>query len=359
MLRPWQPDNIRGLLKVWRDGALTGGTGTAIGALLASGMGMGKCAVSIIAANTFGLERVLVIAPKAAIPDWRRELRRWHTRHPLIRHLSARKRWINIPVGWVLINYANIERWPELKDREWDLLIVDESQAVKEPTAKRTVMIFGGEWKGQLMKAIPCRKGLVVTGTPLKNRPEELFTQLHFLDPRRWHDRNGFIEAYYEADAGGTKPRPRVVTNKGRVVQNVKPRNLIHLGRELLATVLVRSHKDKAGLPPKHFEQVLVPPWEMGRPSADWFESVNWTKFFLGLELGEARTDAVSPADWAEVHQAGSRNPRTGSSHPTPYRRDQGSGGAGLSTDPHREDTGDLPPQTPSQAIRQDAEAGR
>src|SRR6266542_1732969 len=220
-LRPWQSDNIRGLLKVWRDGALTGGTGTAKGPLLASGMGMGKCAISIIAANSFGLERVLVIAPKAAIPDWRRELRRWDTSHPLIRHLSVRKRWIDIPVGWVLVNYANVDRWPELKDREWDLLIVDESQAVKEPSAKRTVMVFGGEWKGQLVKPIPCRKALVVTGTPLKNGTEELFTQLHFLNPRRWHDRNGFIEAYYEADTGGTKPRPRVVTNRGRVVQNV------------------------------------------------------------------------------------------------------------------------------------------
>jgi SNF2 family DNA or RNA helicase len=146
-LRPWQPGNVRGILKIWRDGSLTG-TGTAIGALLASAMGMGKCAISIIAANNFGLERVLVVCPKAAIPDWVRELKRWHTRHPLIRELSARKRWIDIPVGWVLVNYTNIDRFPELKEREWDLLIIDESQAVKEPTAKRTNLIFGGKWKG-------------------------------------------------------------------------------------------------------------------------------------------------------------------------------------------------------------------
>jgi SNF2-related domain/Helicase conserved C-terminal domain/Protein of unknown function (DUF2786) len=303
ILRPWQPENIRGLLTVWRDGALTGGTGSAKGPLLASGMGLGKTATAIVAANTFGLERVLVIAPKAAIPDWQRELRRWHTRYPLIRHLSARKRWLDIRVGWVLVNYANVDRWPELKDLDWDLLIVDEAQAVKEPSAKRTNFIFGGEWKGQTVKAIPCRKGLIVSGTPLKNRPEELFTQLQFLDPRRWHDRAGFIEAYYEADTGGTNPRPRVVTNKGRVVQNVKPRNLMHLGRELLGTVLVRSHKGKAGLPPKHFEQVLIPPWEMGRPSADWFNVTGWTKFLLGRELAELRTVAVTDQDWDEVRR--------------------------------------------------------
>jgi SNF2 family DNA or RNA helicase len=274
-LRPWQPDNVRGILKAWRDGSLTG-TGTAIGAMLASGMGMGKCAISIIAANTLGLERVLVIAPKAAIPDWHRELRRWHTRHPLIRHLSARKRWIDISTGWMLVNYANVDRWPELKEREWDLLILDESQAVKEPSAKRTNFIFGGKWRDKEIGPIPCRKALVVTGTPLKNRPEELFTQLHFLDPQHWPDRKTFINRYY--------PRGRQVTDRGRVVQNVKPRNLIRLGNELARTVLVRANKDTAGLPLKHFEQVLIPPFDMpsaptdqvaGQQAVMWFESMS------------------------------------------------------------------------------------
>jgi len=46
-LLPWQPDNIRNVLKVWRDSSLTG-HGNAKGPLLASAMGMGKCAISII-----------------------------------------------------------------------------------------------------------------------------------------------------------------------------------------------------------------------------------------------------------------------------------------------------------------------
>ncbi len=294
-LRPWQPDNIRGILKVWRDGSLIG-TGTAIGALLASSMGMGKCAISIVAANTAGLERVLVIAPKAAIPDWTRDIRRFHTRAPLIRHLSARKRWIDIPVGWVLLNYGNVERWPELKEKEWDLLILDEAQALKEPSAKRTKFIFGGEWKGKRVEPIPCRKAIVVSGTPLKNRPEEIFNTLHFLDAHHWTDRRVFIRQHY--------PKGHQVTNKGRVVQNVKPRNLVRLGEELVETVLVRSNKDKAGLPPKHFEQILSPCHKIPIPTGVWFDHKATEMFFLGLELKETRNIAIKTgrhAMWERV----------------------------------------------------------
>jgi SNF2 family DNA or RNA helicase len=308
-LYPWQPDNVRGILKVWRDGSLTG-TGTAIGALLASGMGMGKCSISIIAANTAGLERVLVIAPKAAIPDWIRDLRRFHTRTPLIRHLSARKRWIDIPVGWVLLNYANVDRWPELKAEPWDLLIVDEAQAVKEPSTKRTNFIFGGKWKGKTVKPIPCRKAIIVSGTPLKNRPEELFTQLHFLEPKRWSNRGAFIRQYYQDDVKTDRQgrehvrKVQINPHTGRVTQSFKTHNLIELGKTLYATVLVRAGKDDAGLPPKHFEQILSPVFEIPLHTAEWFDAKSAQLNMLGLALIEARKQALEGnASWDEVKE--------------------------------------------------------
>jgi hypothetical protein len=73
-LLPWQPDNIRNVLKVWRDGSLAG-HGNDERPAARSAMGMGKCAISIIAASTAGFERVLVIAPKAAIPKPRYAIR--------------------------------------------------------------------------------------------------------------------------------------------------------------------------------------------------------------------------------------------------------------------------------------------
>ena len=88
----------------------------------------------------------------------------------------------------------------ELRRRRWDLLVLDEAHATKEPERRRTVLIHGGVWKGKAYRAIPARKALVITGTPMKNRVEEMFTTLNFLDPDNWPDRDAFIDAHYEEE---------------------------------------------------------------------------------------------------------------------------------------------------------------
>jgi SNF2 family DNA or RNA helicase len=152
------------------------------------------------------------------------------------------------------------------------------------------------------VQRIPCRKALLVTGTPVKNRPEELFTQLHFLDPQSWPDRNIFINQYYPEDSQ--------VTDKGRVIQNVEPCNLASLNNELASTVLVRANKERAGLPPKHFEQILIPPFDLHLQDIVWLDSKTLQMFLTGIKLRDLRVRATACADpdikaelWAEVRR--------------------------------------------------------
>jgi SNF2 family DNA or RNA helicase len=251
-LRDPQPKSIEGILRVWEHGALVG-TGTARGALLADSMGLGKTASACVAASCANMKRILVIAPKAALPDWRREVHNWVNPHGAIHVLRSGQYWLDFNRGWVLVNYEMLEKFAsELRARTWDLMILDEAHATKEPTVRRTILIHGGVWREKAYSAIPCRKALVISGTPHKNRVEELFTTLNFLDPDNWPDRDAFIDAHYEED--------RIVTPSGRVVQNVALRNLDDLHRKLKSTVLVRTHKDDVqGMPAKRFERILVP----------------------------------------------------------------------------------------------------
>ena len=168
--------------------------------------------------------------------------------------------FFDFSVGWMVTNYEMLKRFAKgLRGRQWNLIILDEAQALKEPERRRTVLAYGGVWKGKTYRPIPARKALVISGTPLKNRIEELFGALNFLDPDNWPDRNAFIDDYYESETDDGQPR--IVTADGRVVQNVAPRNLEALHRRLRETVLVRTHKDGSSASTSRWR---MPPSETG-----------------------------------------------------------------------------------------------
>jgi SNF2 family DNA or RNA helicase len=141
-----QPRSVEGILRVWWHGALVG-TGSARGALLADGMGLGKTASAVVAAARARMHRVLVVCPKSAISDWVREIDDWHARPGVVRVLPGQPH-LDFGVGWALTNYEQLERFAaDLRRRRWDLLILDEAQALKEPERRRTILVHGGVWK--------------------------------------------------------------------------------------------------------------------------------------------------------------------------------------------------------------------
>jgi len=174
-------------------------------------MGLGKTASSVVASGKAGHARILVVCPEAAIPDWQREIHDWDTQARPVRVLHADSNHpphMNYTRGWTIINYEGLEKYAaELRHWVWDLLILDEGHAVKEPESRRTILVFGGMWKGRAYSPIPCKKALVISGTPLKNRLEELFTTLNFLAPDHWPDHEVFINDHYEATTDNDLPR--------------------------------------------------------------------------------------------------------------------------------------------------------
>lgn len=101
--------------------------------------------------------------------NWQREANKWLTRR----------------IGFDVINYDRLKQIAPAEP--YDLLVADEAQYLKTPAAKRTKLFF----------AIPAKRTLFLTGTPILNRPIELFTMLQRLDPldlggNRW----GFAMRY-------------------------------------------------------------------------------------------------------------------------------------------------------------------
>jgi SWI/SNF-related matrix-associated actin-dependent regulator 1 of chromatin subfamily A len=205
-------------------------------------MGLGKTiqAIGTISADE-SVTNILIICPASLKLNWARELGRWLTR-PLSVGIASGDYWPATQV--VIINYDIVGRHIErIHARAWDMLICDEVHALKNAKAQRTKAILGG--KGA--QAIAARRRLFLTGTPILNRPSELWTLVQSLDPRglgsnffRFHKQ--YCNAYktrYGWDFSGAS-------------------NLDELQRRLRETIMIRRLKADVltDLPPKRRQVV-------------------------------------------------------------------------------------------------------
>ncbi len=163
--------------------------------VLADDMGLGKTLQTlahILREKEAGrLDRpVLVVAPTSLVPTWRSELRRFAPDLTLLvlhgPHRHENFRLID-DSDVVLTSYALMLRDAEvLLAREWHLVVLDEAQAIKNPSTKlaRTAYQFRA------------RQRLALTGTPMENHLGELWSIFHFVMPGFLGDREAFRRVF-------------------------------------------------------------------------------------------------------------------------------------------------------------------
>ncbi|WP_094605844.1 DEAD/DEAH box helicase [Sporomusa silvacetica] len=170
-LRAYQETGYRWLTQMSKFG---------FGACLADDMGLGKT-VQMIAFLEY--QRIhsggqaLLILPASLIGNWQKEIERFAPEMPYqILHKSDLKssKTIQLRDGAFLYitTYGMAVRLETLKDRQWDCLIIDEAQAIKNPGSKQT----------KAVKAIPAKMRIAMTGTPIENRLGDLWSLFDFLN---------------------------------------------------------------------------------------------------------------------------------------------------------------------------------
>jgi len=150
--------------------------------LLADDMGLGKTIQAIAAveilARTAGLERVLIISPTSLKHQWKQEIEKFCDRSVEVVEglLTKRAALYAIDSFYKITNYDVIHRDFELV-RDWapDMIILDEAQRIKNWKTRRA----------QSVKKLDSKHAIVLTGTPLENRLEELHSIVEFVD--RFH----------------------------------------------------------------------------------------------------------------------------------------------------------------------------
>ncbi|HET6204824.1 MAG TPA: DEAD/DEAH box helicase [Planctomycetota bacterium] len=165
-LRPYQKRGLSWLSFLRRLG---------LGALLADDMGLGKT-VEVIAALLAAPREgpTLVVCPTSVLGNWEREIARFGPSLSTRVHHGAGRRARFTGADVVLTSYGTALRDAEALGKvEWDTLVLDEAQFVKNAETKQS----------RAVRSLRARFRVALTGTPVENRLSDLWSIFEFLNP--------------------------------------------------------------------------------------------------------------------------------------------------------------------------------
>ena len=188
--------------------------------LIADDMGLGKTIQAIAACEILtgaaGLERVLIICPTSLKHQWKDEIERFTNRTvEVVEGLKARREsCYESNTFYKIINYEIVYRDRKAIEK-WspDLIILDEAQRIKN-------------WKtrtAQSVKRLESRFALVLTGTPLENRLEELHSIVEFVDRFKLGPLFRFLAEHQLTDESGGTGKVVGYKNLSQIAKTLAP----------------------------------------------------------------------------------------------------------------------------------------
>jgi superfamily II DNA/RNA helicase len=212
-------------------------------ALLADEMGLGKTVQAIAACEllrrTANIRRVLVISPASLKGEWEEQIAKFSdlSSQIILGPRGKRLRQYEKPAFFSLANYEQIRL--DVKDINAtlapDVIILDEAQRIKNWQTKTATAV----------KRLDSPYAFVLTGTPIENRIDEIYSIIQFLDPHIFGPLFRFNRDFYQLD------------EKGHAVGY---RNLDQLHERLQPIMLRRRKEEVEGqLPGRTINTYFVP----------------------------------------------------------------------------------------------------
>lgn len=175
-------------------------------ALIALPMGAGKTAISIAHCELAGYKKVLVICPAPAKINWRNEIKKFTGQNAFILYGATpdtvcidaivHSKYKYYIINYDLIGRASVEhedvevnKWAILINAgRFDFIVPDEAHRIKNTSSKRSRAVM----------SLQSTHWLPLTGTPIVNRPGELYPNLHLLDPVSFSDEATFNNQFMD-----------------------------------------------------------------------------------------------------------------------------------------------------------------
>jgi SWI/SNF-related matrix-associated actin-dependent regulator 1 of chromatin subfamily A len=230
--------------------------------LLLDTPGLGKTASSIIAALESNVKKILVICPASLKLNWKKEISIYDDSDNVS---IIQREWK--PNKWTIINYDILDKFntiekpkkgkkPKFKFQEYDevainnqilnekfdLIICDEAHYLKSSSSNRTKHVK------KIVKSI--KKRWFLTGTPITNKPVDLFSLLSMVEHPLSTNYNSFLYSYCNAKTMMIKGR--------RIIKADGASNLEELNRRIKPVSIRRRKEDVLDLPDKIISPVYI-----------------------------------------------------------------------------------------------------
>jgi superfamily II DNA or RNA helicase len=207
--------------------------------ILADDMGLGKTIQAIAGAELLrrrrGLERVLVVAPASVKYQWKTEIEKFCNLPAQVIDglMPHRKKLYANPTFFNLTSYELVLKDIEdIHNMRPDLIILDEAQRIRNwsTATARTI------------KQLKSRYAFILTGTPLENKLEELYSVVEFVDGRRLGPAFRFLKEH------------RMENEEGKLLGY---RGLDQIHKQLEPILLRRTRKEVLPELPKRTDQIF------------------------------------------------------------------------------------------------------
>jgi len=191
-----------------------------LGAVLADDMGLGKTVQALCVMRG----RTLVVCPRSVIHNWTKEIERFRPDLRVSLYHGTNRAITDTDV--TLTTYATLRNDAEaLGEIEWSGIVLDEAQAIKNPDSQVARAAYG----------LRAAFRLSLSGTPIENRLDELWSQMHFANRGLLGGRRDFGERYERPILAGDA----AVTERLR--RRIRPFVLRRLKREVATELPPRT----------------------------------------------------------------------------------------------------------------------
>jgi SNF2 family DNA or RNA helicase len=230
------------------------------GQLLCATPGLGKTAMSIVAADIkVPDDQVVVVAPASLLRTWEREIAKW-AKDPTVAFVRGDPDWDEVKASrWLVTSWDVLARHQEWFVAQWPLWILDESVLAKSRHSQRSMAVSGGRKRARqkadgTVSASKHWENLrryvgqvwLLSGSPTTRYADDLWKQLAIIYPRAFKSYWRFAERYCHVEE---TTWARVVTGTRRDHDVVK---------DNADLVYVISQEDVLDLPEYLFEAVDV-----------------------------------------------------------------------------------------------------
>ncbi len=229
MLREYQKDGVKWLHTLYKLG---------FSGILADDMGLGKTLQTIAFMTLiYGKKPILIITPKSLVYNWEAEILKWtpKMKYQIVQGSKLnRMKYISVMEGFkkvYITSYDSLRIDIDLyKSNKFGLIVLDEGQYIKNDSALKT----------KAVKQLRTDGKLILTGTPIENSLDNLWSLFDFLMPNYFGSKPHFLSKY---ESAFTQPDLSHQSIRNELLTKVTPFILRRTKEEVLPELPPKTEK--------------------------------------------------------------------------------------------------------------------